>query len=330
MSPPTPASHPPHPGGHSHAHSHGGLVDASLATSARGIWAIKISFVVLIGTALLQLFIVRLTGSVALLADTVHNLGDAATAMPLWIAFALARRRPTPRFPYGFGRVEDLAGITIVAIILFSAAVAGYEAVDRLLHPQPVRHLGAIIAASIIGFLGNELVAVYRIKVGREIGSAALVADGQHARVDGLTSLAVLFGAIGIALGYPLADPLVGLAITVIILGIVWQSGKSVFTRLLDGLEPGVVEEIRRAAAAVPGVKGVAEVRARWVGHRLHAEVNLAVDPAISVAEGHALAMKVHRHLMERIDYLAGATLHVDPLEEVGEQFHPGPEVARR
>jgi cation diffusion facilitator family transporter len=306
---------------HHHHHSHAGI-DVTLATSERGIWAVKWSFAALAVTALLQLVVVRLSGSVALLADTIHNLGDAATAIPLWIAFRLGRRPPTPRFSYGYGRVEDLAGVSIVLIILFSAAVAGYEAVDRLLHPRGVEYLGAVAVASIIGFLGNELVAIFRIRVGREIGSAALVADGYHARVDGLASLAVLAGAAGVYLGYPLADPVVGLLITVVILGIVWESGRAVFTRLLDGVDGEVLEQVRREAGRVPGVRGVAEVRARWVGHRLHAEVNIAVDPDLPVREGHALAKEVHRRLMREMRYLAVATIHVDPTEEAGERHH--------
>lgn len=305
--------------GHGHTH---GVIDPTIATTARGIWAIKWSFVGLMITAVLQIGVVYLSSSVALLADTIHNFGDAATAIPLWIAFAFARLKPTKRFPSGYGRVEDLAGVAIVLIILFSAAVAGYEAIDRLIHPRTIGYLGAVAAASIIGFLGNEAVAVFRIRVGKEIGSAALIADGYHARVDGWTSLAVLAGAIGVWLGFPLADPLVGLGITVAILGIVWQSGKAVFTRMLDGVEPGVIDEIEHAAHHVAGIRGVNEARARWVGHRLHAEVNVAVAPELSVAQAHSIAKEVHHQLMHHVPYLAGATIHVDPADEAGEGYH--------
>jgi cation diffusion facilitator family transporter len=306
-------------GGHSHSH---GAVDPTIATSERGIWAIKWSFVGLMATALLQLVVVALSGSVALLSDTIHNFGDAATAIPLGIAFALTRLGVSRRFTFGYGRVEDLAGVVIVLIILFSAVVAGYQAVERLLNPQPVGFVWAIAAASLVGFIGNEAVAVFRIRVGREIGSAALVADGYHARTDGWTSLAVLAGAVGMWLGYPLADPIVGLLIAAAILVIVWQSGKAVFTRLLDGVEPAAIEEIRHAANEVPGVEDVSEVRARWLGHRLHTEVNVAVDPDLSVAEGHALAREVNHQLLHHLSYLSGAVIHVDPVQEAGEEHH--------
>lgn len=306
---------------HDRDHSHG-VIDPSTTTTERGIWATKWSFAGLMATASLQALVVWLSGSVALLADTIHNFGDASTAIPLWIAFMLARLRPTKRFPSGYGRAEDLAGVVIVLTILVSAIVAGYESILRLMHPRPVEYLWAVIAASVVGFLGNEAVAVFRIRVGKEIGSAALIADGYHARVDGLTSLAVLLGATGVWLGYPLADPLVGLGITLAILRIVWQSARAVFTRMLDGVEPEVIDEIHHAATHVAGVREVAEVRARWIGHRLHAEVNIAVDPGLSVAEGHAIAKEVHHQLLHHLNYLAGATIHVDPVGEAGERHH--------
>jgi cation diffusion facilitator family transporter len=289
------------------------VIDPSITTTRRGIWAVSWSFAGLMATAMLQVLVVVLSDSVALLADTIHNFGDAATAIPLYIAFAFARLRPNERYSYGYGRVEDLAGAAIVLIILFSAIVAGYESVERLLHPRPVGYLGAVAAASLIGFVGNEAVAVFRIRVGKEIGSAALVADGYHARVDGLTSLAVLLGALGVWAGYPLADPIVGLGITVAILNIVRQSAAAVFTRMLDGVEPGVLEDIRHAAAHVPGVQGVPTARARWIGHRLHAEVTLAIAPDLSVAQGRQIALEVHQSLRAHISYLGNATIAVEP-----------------
>ena len=308
-------------GGKAHGHSHG-VVDASIASSDQGIWAIKWSFVGLFVTATLQIIVFYFSRSVGLLADTIHNFGDAATAIPLGIAFAFAKLKPTKRFPFGYGRVEDLAGIMVVLTIFASAAVAAYESIRRLQHPQQVTHLGAVIAASIIGFLGNEGVAIFRIRTGKAIGSAALIADGYHARTDGWTSLAVMVGAVGVWLGYPKADPIVGLGITIAILFIVWDSVKSVFTRVLDGVEPDVVDEIRHAAKHVDGVKDVAEVRARWIGHRMHAEVNIAVSSKLTVVEGHAIAIQVHDALMDHLDFLERAVIHIDPVGESGESHH--------
>lgn len=310
-------SHGPAPHGHHH-----GWVDPTIATTARGLWAIRWSCAALLGTAALQLAVVALSGSVALLADTLHNIGDAATALPLWLAFALRRRAPTDRFTYGYGRVEDLAGIAIVLIMAGTALLAGYEAITRLFHPQPVRYLGAVVAASVIGFLGNEAVAIFRIKVGRDIGSAALVADGYHARVDGWTSLAVLVGALGIWLGHPMADPLVGLLITTAICWLIWQTGRMVFVRAVDGVDPEIIDELRHAAQHVPGVEAVTEAQARWLGHRLRAEINIAVVPSLSVGQGHGIAKDVRHRLMHHVAYLHDVTIHVDPTDEAGERYH--------
>jgi cation diffusion facilitator family transporter len=319
--------HHGHDHGHEHDHSHGhshthGIIDPAIATNDRGLWAVKWSFVALVLTAVLQLIVVFWSGSVALLADTIHNFGDAATAIPLGIAFVLAGKRPSERFTFGYGRIEDLAGVAIVLIILASAIVAAYESIDRFLHPQDVSHLWAVIVASVIGFLGNELVAIFRIRVGREINSAALVADGYHARIDGWTSLAVLFGALVVWLGYPLADPIVGLVITVAIFGIVVQSSKAIFTRMLDGADPQVIGDIRRTAAQVAEVVEVTEVRARWLGHRLHAEINIAVNPQMTIAQAHAVATEVRHQLLHHLSYLSLVVIHVDPADMSGEAHH--------
>jgi cation diffusion facilitator family transporter len=295
-------------GAGSHSHTHG-VIDPTIATTERGIWAIKWSFVILAITAVLQLVVVAFSGSVALFADTIHNLGDAGTAIPLWIAFMLARRKPTPTFTYGYGRAEDLAGIIIVLIILFSAIVAGYQSIDRLLHPQPIEQLLWVTLAGIIGFLGNEAVAVFRIRVGREIKSAALIADGYHARTDGLTSLAVVLGAAGVWLGYPLADPIVGLLITLAIFGIVWQSARAVLTRMLDGVEPGITEEIRHSAEHVPAIQRVIDVKTRWLGHRLHADVAIDVDKSLSLAAAERIADTLRRELLTHLPALRTANI---------------------
>jgi len=321
--------HHPHAHGHTHHHGNGtaprhthGTVDPTLVTTQRGLWAIKWSFVGLGATALIQAMIVWMSGSVALFADTIHNFGDAATALPLWIAFRLTRRPPSPRFTYGLGRAEDLAGVIMVVLIFCSAMVAGYQALARLFNPQPIAYLGAVLGAALLGFLGNEAVALLRLKVGKEIGSAALIADGYHARVDGWTSLAVLVGTGGAWFGYPIVDAMIGLVITVAVLRIVWESGATIFTRLLDGVDPTILEDITHAIRHLPEVQEVTQVRVRWVGHRLHAELNIAVSPQLSVAQGHAIAAEVRHQLLHHVRHLANVIIHVDPLDASGEEHH--------
>jgi cation diffusion facilitator family transporter len=264
-------------------------------------------------TFVFQVVIVIFTGSVALLADTIHNLGDAVTAIPLGIAFLFAMKKPSKKFTYGFGRVEDLAGIIIVAIILFSAIVAGYQAIDRIMHPQPLQNIWWVIVASIAGFIGNEAVAIFRIKVGKDIGSAALIADGNHARIDGFTSLAVLLGAVGVLLGFPLADPIIGLLITVTILKIVWDSVKTVFTRLLDGVEPEYIDEIRHSLSHVKGIIEILNIKARWSGHQLLAEVYLRVDSKLSFVEAHDIIEEVEHEIMGHIKYVSNVMVDIEP-----------------
>src|SRR5215212_7235419 len=314
---------------HTFAHSHDvhEKVDTAMETNERGIWALKISLVMLGLTALFQVIIVWISGSTALLADTIHNFGDAATAIPLWIAFALQRRTRSRRFTYGFGRTEDVAGVIIVALIFFSACVAGYESILKIISPQPVTNVGWVAVAAIIGFLGNEAVAIFRIRVGQEIGSAALIADGQHSRVDGFTSLAVLIGAIGVYAGVPVLDPLIGLAITVAILFIVKDAAKAVFLRLLDGIEPRILAQVEHAPLHVAGVEGVHEVRARWLGHRVHADLHVTVDRRLSVAEAHTIVDRVQHELAEHVPAFGGATIHVCPCSHP-EQAAPAAAVA--
>jgi cation diffusion facilitator family transporter len=297
-----------------HSHDVADSVDDELESSAIGIRAVKISLVALGVTAMAQLVIVAVSGSVALLADTVHNFADALTAIPLWIAFVLGRRAATRRYTYGFGRAEDLAGLFVVAMIALSAIVAGVEAVRRLIDPVPIDHLGLVAAAGFVGFAGNELVALYRIRVGRQIGSAALVADGLHARTDGFTSLAVLFGAGGVALGFPAADPIIGLVITVAILAVLRTAARDVFRRLMDGVDPALVDAAHETLAGEEGVRGVRSVRMRWIGHQLHADVELDVDPATSLDAAHTLAHEAEHALTHAVPKLATALVHAYPV----------------
>lgn len=272
---------------HGHSHPHGGVkgflydlfvphthdaadsVDDALEASKAGVTAVKVSMFILVGTTILQFGFVLFTASVALLADTIHNFADALTAVPLWIAFVIGRRVATRRYTFGYGRAEDLAGLFIVFVVALSAVVAGWEAISRFIHPQAVQNAWWLIAAGLIGFAGNELVAIYRIRVGRRIGSAALVADGVHARLDGITSLSVVLGAIGVLLGFPIADPIIGLLIAISILILLWGTVKSIGARLMDAVDPQLIEQVEHGLEHSDGVTGIRNVKLRWVGHRL-------------------------------------------------------------
>jgi cation diffusion facilitator family transporter len=187
--------------------------------------------------------------------------------------------------------------------------------VGRLLHPHQVTHLPAVAIAAALGFAGNELVARYRIRTGRRIGSAALVADGLHARTDGFTSLAVLAGAGGVAIGWGWADPVVGLVITVAILGVGWQAAREVGRRLMDSVDPALTDQAETALRATPGVLAVGRVRLRWVGRTIRAECEISVDPACSVVRAHDIAVRAEHALIHAIPRLAAASVHADPLD---------------
>lgn len=296
-----------------HSHDAADSLDHALESSAHGIRAVKISLVALGVTALAQLAVVAISGSVALLADTIHNFSDALTALPLWLAFAIGRRAPTRRYTYGYGRAEDVAGLFVVAMIAMSAVVAGYESIARLIHPQPVNQLGWVALAGLLGFLGNEAVAIFRIRVGRQIGSAALVADGLHARTDGFTSLAVLIGAAGVAAGWEAADPLVGLLITVAILAVLRTAARDIFRRLMDAVDPDLIDAAESSLQAIPGVLSVRRVRMRWIGHEIHADADLAIDSGTSLAEAHQLAHTAEHELTHAVPKLATAVVHAYP-----------------
>ncbi|WP_271177168.1 cation diffusion facilitator family transporter [Leifsonia poae] len=324
-----------HHGGHGHDHEHGhehptglkgflyGLfvphshdaadsIDDALEASTGGVRALKISLFVLLGTTLLQAVIVAFSGSVALLADTVHNFSDALTAVPLWVAFVLGRRVASRRYTYGYGRAEDIAGLFIIAVVALSAVVAAWQSIDRLFHPHPLENLGWVIVAGVIGFAGNEAVAIYRIRVGQRIGSAALVADGVHARIDGFTSLAVVLGALGVMLGFPLADPLVGLLISAAIIVLLWGTVRSIGRRLLDVIEPALVDQLEHALEGTPGVAAVPRVQLRWVGHRLQGGAQIVVN-ADRLSEAHAVMNAARAHAREHLRNLDELQLEVVP-----------------
>jgi cation diffusion facilitator family transporter len=296
-------------------HEHLGPADAAALATRQGTRATWISLGVLALTAGIQLAVVAASGSVALLADSIHNLTDALTAIPLLVAFRLARKPPSRRYPYGYHRAEDVAGLAIVMLIGISAVFAGIEAVRRLVHPQDLEAIGWVLAAGVVGFAGNEAVARYRVRVGRRIGSAALVADGLHARTDGLASLGVIVAAIGAMLGLERSDAVVGLAITVAIVLTLWQVARTVLHRALDGTDETTLSLIEAVAGAVDGVEHVEDTRARWSGHRLLAELSVTVDAGIPVRTGHTIAQAVRDALLREVPRLADATVHVEPHE---------------
>jgi cation diffusion facilitator family transporter len=296
-----------------HSHDAADRVDSAMESSNDGMRALWISLAVLGVTAAFQAVVVVLSGSVALLSDTLHNLADALTAVPVGIAFVLGRRPATRRFTYGYGRAEDVAGIVVVLVILASAVFAGYESIRRLAEPSDVQFLWAVALAGLVGAVGNEIAAQVRLRTGRRIGSAALVADGLHARTDAITSAAVLLSAGGAALGWRWADPVVGLAITAAIATVTWGAAKQVLARLMDAVDPALVEQGTEALRHVDGVVDVENVRLRWIGHTLRAEVDLSVPPGVTIEDAHRIAHDAEHRLTHAVPRLTAATVHAHP-----------------
>lgn len=305
-----------------HSHEAADKVDAAMEASAEGMRALWISLAGLGLTTVIQAIVVAFSGSVALLGDTLHNAADALTAVPLGIAFVLGRRPPTRRYTYGYGRAEDLAGVAIVVTIAASSIAAAYAAIERLIHPRPVTNLTAVAVAAVAAFAGNELVARYRIRVGKKIGSAALVADGLHARTDGFTSLAVLAGTAGLALGWHWADPIVGLLITIAILMVLRQAAREVYRRLMDAVDPTIVDQAETTLRATAGVLDIGQVRLRWIGHQLRAECEIIIDPHSTVIQAHQVAVDAEHALIHAIPRLNAATVHPDPDPGDGTDHH--------
>jgi cation diffusion facilitator family transporter len=302
-----------------HARGHGA---GDPSTLGRGMRALVVSSAGLFVTFGLQIVVVWMGRSAALLADAIHNLADVFTSIPLWIAFVLSRREADRRYTYGYGRSEDIAGIAVVLFIVASAIFAGYEAAYKWIAGTPTTHLGLGMSAALIGAIGNEIVAAYKIRIGTSIGSAALVADGQHSRADALTSVGAFLGILGVAIGYPQADPLMGLLISLAILYVAWEAGREVLTRVMDAIDPSAVEQIEQVAGSVGGVRRVDEVRARWIGHRVRVELAIQVDPDLTVAEGHRIAEEVRHALLHQIPRLGDAHVHVNPAWEGVDPYH--------
>ncbi len=298
--------------GSGHTHERPAAGD-SLYANELGIRTVRLAFLILSVTTLIQVAIYLRSGSVALLADTVHNLGDALNSLPLWIAFVLIRRAATRRYTYGYGRVEDLAGVFIVASILFSAAYILWESAQKLMNPQPLTNLGWVAAASLIGFAGNEAVARVQIRVGRQIGSEAMVADGRHAQTDGLTSLAVLVAVVGTWLGFPIVDPIVGLLMGVLIVFIARDAILAMWHRLMDAVDPALVERAEQVLASHEEVRQVVRLQMRWVGHQLHASTVLALDEHLALSASEEITDHIRHHLLHELPHLYDVLISVVP-----------------
>lgn len=297
-----------------YGHEHASLTsEQAFFNTNLGIRTVWIALAILLVTSLLQIVVFLFSGSVALLGDTAHNVVDGLNSIPLLIAFYLVRRAATRRYNYGYGRAEDVAGIFIILSIFASAYVIFAESIARFINPQPLSNLGWLAAAAIIGFLGNEGVAIMQIRVGKKIGSAAMVADGLHARTDGLTSLAVLLAAGGAALGYPILDPIIGLLIGAVILFIGWDATRQMWYRLMDAIEPEYLDKAETTVKKHRLVRELYRVRMRWLGHRLRASVNVGVDAHLTTAQSHQIAEELRHDLFHAFPNLAEVMVHVEP-----------------
>ncbi|HEX9132450.1 MAG TPA: cation diffusion facilitator family transporter [Ktedonobacteraceae bacterium] len=302
--------------GHGHEH---GKVDADLYGNRAGLRAVQISTVGMLLVSVIQFAIARYGGSAGLFADALHNFGDVFTTIALWIAFVISNRAANQRYTYGYYRAEDLAGIFIVLVIIASATASAIESVQKLISGNIPTQIYLSMAAALVGVAGNELLAQYKISVGKRINSVPLVADGQHSRIDGLTSLAAFIGLIGVQLGFPKSDPIAGIVITIVIITVVFSTSRSVLQRLLDAVDPRIVPTIITTALAVPGVEAVTDIRARWVGHTLHVVMNIEVDAELTLSKAHAIAEEVRHRLFHDVKGISEVVIHTDPSSASGD-----------
>jgi cation diffusion facilitator family transporter len=308
--------HDDHDHGHSHEH---GRVDADLYGNRAGLRAVQISTAGMLLVSAIQFAIATIGGSAGLFADALHNFGDVFTTIALWIAFVISNRTANQRYTYGYYRAEDLAGIFIVLVIIASATASAVESVQKLISGNTPTQIYLSMAAALVGVAGNELLAQYKISVGKRINSVPLIADGQHSRIDGLTSLAAFVGLVGVKLGFPKADPIAGIVITIVIVTVVFSTSRSVLQRLLDAVDPHIVPTIITTALAVPGVEQVTDIRARWVGHTLHVVMNIEVDAELTLSKAHAIAEEVRHRLFHDIKGISEVLIHTDPSSASGD-----------
>src|SRR5579883_1272002 len=306
-------------GGHRHEH---GRVEADLYGNRAGLRAVQISTAGMLLVSLIQLLIALVGGSAGLFADALHNMGDVLTTVALWIAFVVSNRAANGRYTYGYHRAEDLAGVFIVLVIIASAVAGAVESILKLTSGSVPAQLYLSMLAAAIGCIGNEAMAQYKIAVGKRINSVPLLADGQHSRIDGLTSLAALAGLLGVRLGLPLADPIAGLLITLVIVSVVYSTSRSVLQRLLDAVDPRIVPTIIETASSVEGVVATTGVRARWVGHTLHIAMNIEVDAQLTLLQAHTIAEEVRHRLFHTIQGVSEVIIHTDPSSANGEDYH--------
>ncbi len=243
-------------------------------------------------TGLIELGIALLSGSVGLLSDALHNLSDVSTSLVVFIGLRVSKRPATDTYPYGWGRAEDIAGLGVALVIWMSAVFAGYISLQKLLNHGTTSHVGYGIAAAAVGILGNQIVARYKLRVGRRIQSATLIADAQHSWLDALSSAGAMIGLIGVAAGLPWADAVAGLIVTAFICHVGFEVTRDLLRHLMDGVEPGVLTTSVAAACQVSGVEH-AHVRGRWMGGTLLIEVDGFVAPGTTVEAGEAIGQDV-------------------------------------
>lgn len=301
--------------GHEHGHEHGHVPNNNLADSTReGLRVVAIATAGMFVVAAVEFGFFAVSQSAGLLSDALHNLGDVLTTIAIWVAFLVARRPATRRYTYGYSRAEDLAGAFITVVIVASAGLAAWESYRRLITNAVPTQIGWGVAAALFGFVGNEALAHYKIRAGRRLNSQALIADGQHSRIDGITSLAAAAGLVLEYLGVRHADPVAGLLISVAILYILVEVGRDVFRRLMDAVDPEVIEQVRAEALGVPGVQEVADIRARWAGRRLYVAFNIGADSALTLAQAHAIAERARQEVLAHVSGAAIVDIHVDPV----------------
>lgn len=298
-------------------------VVAGAEGTKEGLRVLRISAVLLAAAAIFQFIVVGIGGSAGLLADALDNLGDVITTIVLWIAFIATRRAADHRYTFGYQRLEDLAGVLVVLVVWASAIYAGIESYRKLVGEHSPSAIGLGLAAAAFGAITNEMVARYKINVGRRINSPPLIADGQHARTDALASVAAFAGLLGVNLGFPEADAIAGLTITAAIAWIAYGASRQVLARLLDAVDPEIISRIAHVAEETPGVIDTGRIQARWAGRSLYVTITVSADAALTLAAAHEVAEAVHHQIIHEFPGVAQVDVHVDPGVAHAHDAHP-------